>query len=196
MQSNGHAGRSAVRRRAGAGRGLCVIGGGEVIRAGLCRMRNACTTLTRSMRRSNVLPSYDAGRWRELWRRPHPADARNEFAFNSSITACAADACAQRFLRVWRHRGTSRPGTCTTRNSLAVEAQRSQLCRPRPRRCRWRTPWPIIRPSALQWPQTTRSSRSVRPGTSVPRVQPGLLHAGRPFSSKSMRPRECGSACA
>lgn len=62
---------------------LCVIGGGEVFALALPHAQ--CMHLTwvdaAVAGADAFFPRFDAGEWRELWREPHPADARNEFAF-------------------------------------------------------------------------------------------------------------------
>jgi dihydrofolate reductase len=62
---------------------LCVIGGGEVF--ALALPQAACMHLTwvdTVVEGADAFfPRFDPGQWRETAREPHPADARNAFAF-------------------------------------------------------------------------------------------------------------------
>ncbi|MGH8082574.1 MAG: dihydrofolate reductase [Lysobacter sp.] len=62
---------------------LCVIGGGEIY--ALCLASASRMYLTRVDTEVEgadaFFPRFDAGEWREVAREAHPADARNEFAF-------------------------------------------------------------------------------------------------------------------
>ena len=62
---------------------LCVIGGGEVYALALPHaQRMHLTWVDAAVAGADAFfPRFDAGEWRELSREPHPADARNEFAF-------------------------------------------------------------------------------------------------------------------
>ena len=62
---------------------LCVIGGGEVFALALpVATRMHLTWVDTVVDGADAFfPRFDPGEWRETWREAHPADARNEFAF-------------------------------------------------------------------------------------------------------------------
>ena len=62
---------------------LCVIGGGEVFVLALPRADRLHLTFVDTMvaGADAFFPRFDPGEWREVSRDAHPADARNEFAF-------------------------------------------------------------------------------------------------------------------
>jgi dihydrofolate reductase len=62
---------------------LCVIGGGEVFALALPRAQRMHLTWVDTVVEGAdaFFPRFDPGEWREASREGHPADARNEFAF-------------------------------------------------------------------------------------------------------------------
>lgn len=70
---------------AGPGRAgeLCVIGGGEVFALALPRADRMHLTFVDTVvaGADAFFPRFDPGEWREVSHQAHPADARNEFAF-------------------------------------------------------------------------------------------------------------------